>query len=350
MNSHVAIVIANWNGKKMLEQTLRALSAQTVPADRVIVVDNGSTDGSLELLTTDFSWVQVIPLPENTGYAYANNKGISEALRDPAIQFIITLNNDTTVDARYIEEMLACAERHPEAGAIQAKIVNFYTPERIDCVGIEVHWDMSAMNKGQAEADHGQYETEQEVFGASASAALYTREALEKIRFSTEEYFDNSYFAYYEDVDLAWRLRLAGYSSWYTPRALVRHIHSATGKSHSPFKAFHIHRNHYYNIIKNAPLLFLIRALAFMPLRYVLLVTSLLRKKGPSAELSKQSHGRGSMASLVVRSWGDIIRMLPALLRKRGSIQKKRSVSLVTISSWFNRFHASLYKSIYGNR
>lgn len=344
----IAVVIANWNGKEMLEQTLHALERQTVQPDRVIVVDNGSTDGSVEMIKKKFEFVQVIALDNNTGYAYPNNLGIQEALADASIQYIITLNNDTVADAHYIEEMRTCAQRHPEAASIQPKVINFYDPKRIDAVGILVYPDMSAMNKGQGQEDHGQYDTEQEIFAPSASAALYTRTGLERVVLPGNNYFDSDYFAYYEDVDLAWRLRLAGFSSWYTPNAVVRHMHSATGKSHSPFKAFHIHRNHYYNMIKNFPILFLVPALLFMPIRYVLLLSSVLRKKGPSAKLAEKSGNKYNMVTLVFKSWRDIIVHLPSLLQKRRFIRSTRVVKNAEIHRWLKDYRANLRFIIFG--
>lgn len=347
--SHTAIIIVNWNGLALLKACLAALSRQTFMPDRIIVIDNGSTDGSVAWMNEQ-QRLELITLPSNTGFAHPNNLGIARALTDVNIQYVVTLNNDTEPDPHYLEELIACTKRHPDAGSIQPKVINANDTTLIDTVGILIHQDMSAMNKGQREKDTGQYEAEEEVFAASASAALYTRRSLEAVALPKHNYFDAAYFAYYEDVDLAWRLRLAGYTSYYAPAAIVKHQHSATGVSHSPFKAFHIHRNHYYNIIKDLPFPFAIRAFALLPMRYLLLITSILRKKGPSAELAKRTKKSYGIVQIVLASWRDILVNMPSLLRKRRFIQQRRTVSLRTIHRWFRQYHASLEKIIFGAR
>lgn len=339
----LAVIIVNWNGREYLSACLSSLQEQTFQDFRTICVDNGSTDGSRELLAT-FPDVECVELPANKGFAEPNNIGIARAFADPHISSIVTLNNDTKTDPRYLEELVACAERHPDAGSIQPKVLRMPDREILDSTGVLIYKDMSAISRGQGERDSGRYETEEEVFGASASAALYRRGALESVALGPNEFFDRDYFAYYEDVDLAWRLRLQGFRSYYAPRARVYHVHSATGKRHSPFKSFHIHRNQYYNMIKNLPAGALVRAFAFMPVRYVLLASSVVRKKGPSAKLSESG---GNMVSIVLRSWRDIFRMLPRMLAKRKIIQSRRGASSRDVRRWFSLYKANLFKMIY---
>jgi GT2 family glycosyltransferase len=346
--TNVVVIIINWNGKKYLDECLSSLREQTFKKFRIILVDNGSDDGSADYISKIFPEVKLIKLDNNTGFAYANNIGIKEAFKDQSVEYIITLNNDTCCDREYLEKMVNCVVAHSDAGSIQAKVVNYFENEIIDSVGILIYPEMSAINRGQKEKDQGQYENEEEIFGASASAALYTHEALEKTMMPSGDYFDSDYFAYYEDVDLAWRLRLAGFKSYYAPKAKVYHVHSATGKNFSPFKAFHIHRNQYYNIIKNLPASFLLKALALMPIRYFLLVSSVIRKKGPSAKLS-QNEQKQSMAGIVFRSWKDVIKNLPRLLKKRNYIQKKRTAKKEEIKEWFQKYRADWRKMIYGD-
>lgn len=341
-----AIVIANWNGKKYLERCLAALRNQTYQNFKTIVVDNGSADDSVFFVEKNYPEVELIKLEKNTGFASANNLGIQKALADKNIKYLITLNNDTQVNKDYLENMIACVRRHPEAGSIQPKVLNFFNKNIIDSTGILVYFDASAINRGQKEKDVGQYEKEEEIFGASASAALYAREALEKVRLPNGDYFDRDYFAYYEDVDLVWRLRLAGFSSFYCPKAIVYHVHSATGKDYSPFKSFHIHRNQYYNILKDLPFCFMLKSLAFMPVRYCMLLASVLWKKGPAANLAKNAQEKG-IARIVLRSWWQIIKNFPALMRKRRFIQKNKTVKNSEIKKWLKLYSADLKKMIF---
>ena len=352
-NNAVAVVIVTWNGLEHLRVCLPALYQQSYLDFKIILVDNGSEDGTPDYVRAEYPEVELIALPVNQGFAGPNNLGFNKALADPETRYIVALNNDTKPEPTYLEELVACAERHPDAGSVQAKVINFFDPDRLDSTGILIAREMSAINRAQKEPDDGRYDLEEEIFGPSASASLYTREALGRVMlpFGSErqEYFDSSYFAYYEDVDLAWRLRLAGFSSYYTPLARVYHVHSATGKNYSPFKAFHIHRNHFYNIIKNLPLPFLLSMIALVPVRYVLLLCSVFKKQGASAELSSNvKKGESGLVKIVIRSWLEVLRNLPHLLRKRKYIQGKRRVSLQEINRWFVEYRADYKKIIFG--
>lgn len=340
------VVIANWNGKEFLKECLNSLKLQTYHNFKTIIIDNGSTDGSFSFLKENYYEAEIIKLEKNTGFAHANNLAIRKAFEDKETKYIITLNNDTKTDPGYLKNLISCAKRHPEAGSFQPKVINFYDKNIIDSVGVLIYLDASAINRGQKEIDNGQYDDEEEIFGASASAALYTREALERIKLPGGDYFDSDYFAYYEDVDLAWRLRLDGFSSYYCPDAKVYHVHSATGKNYSPFKSFHIHRNQYYNIIKNLPFCFMLRALAFMPVRYSFQVYSILRKKGPAAKLSENA-GKGGFIKLMSKSWWQVLQNLPILLKKRRFIQQNKKIKNSEAKVWLKKYKADFNKMIF---
>lgn len=341
------VIIVNWNGERFLKDCLESLRGQTYKNFKIILVDNGSGDDSVRFVKENFPEIEIIQLEKNTGFAYPNNLGIQKAFVDENIKYIITLNNDTKVDPKYIEEMVSCANSQLAVGSVQPKVINFFEPDIIDSTGILIYFDASAIDRGRKEKDEGQYEKVEEIFGASASAALYVREALEKVKILEDNYFDADYFAYYEDVDLAWRLRLAGYKSFYAPRAMVHHIHSATGKNYSPFKAFHVHRNHYFNILKNLPLKFMPKALLYQPVRYLLLISSLLRKKGPSAKLVENEE-KVSVVKIVWRSWKAVIINMPKTIQKRRLIQKNKTVRNGEVASWLKKYQADWRKIIYG--
>lgn len=345
------VVIVSFNGKDLLQVCLNSLLEQSYKTFEVVVVDNGSSDGTVKFLAEHFPRVEVIELQANHGFAYPNNLGISKALENPETSFIVTLNNDTLPDPDYLKNLVSCASRNPRAGSVQPKIVNYYDQSLIDSTGILVSRNMSAINRGLRTQDIGQFQQEEEVFGAAASAALYTRDALEgtvlKGKGGAKEFFDSDYFAYYEDVDLAWRLRLAGYCSMYTPEAKVLHMHSATGKNFSPFKAFHIHRNQYFNIIKNLPGLYMWGALARMPLLYWGALCSMTRKKGPAAHLAES--GSTNPLLLVLKGWGQLLLHLPTLLSKRRQIQRMRRVPNSEIDSWFQKYKADFDKVVFGD-
>jgi GT2 family glycosyltransferase len=236
----VSVIIVNWNGRNWLEQCLPALAEQTFTDFEVIVVDNGSEDDSVKYLGESWPDIRVLARSENTGFAAPNNWGIEEARGE----WIATLNNDTLVHRSWLKNLLA-ETGDPQVGMVASLVVFWDEPDRVDAAGILVDAAGIAWNRG-----HGQLVDDVsvpcEVFGPNGSAALYRREMLDNIGL-----FDEDYFAYYEDVDLAWRARRAGWRCRYTPAAIVRHRHSATGGQFPWLKTFLISRNKLWTIVKN---------------------------------------------------------------------------------------------------
>lgn len=239
----VRVVVLNWNGRAFLGPCLAALARQTYPAFRVTVVDNGSTDGSVELIRTQFPDADVIVNPRNLGFATANN----QAIRASSEPFVATLNNDTEVEPDWLQELVRSAQSDPSVGAVASKMVFHADPEIINSCGIAldragIAWDAWG-GRPAALVDHSH-----EVFGACAGAALYRRTMLDQIG-----PFDEDFFAYLEDVDLAWRARVAGWRAVLAPRAVVRHVHSGTLGDASPRKRFLLGRNKLWMIAKGLP-------------------------------------------------------------------------------------------------
>ena len=239
MSVKVSIIILNWNGKVFLKPCLDALRAQTYRAFEVVLVDNGSRDGSAELVRQEYAdWLaegslKLVELTRNTGFSGGNLEGLKRA--NPSSRYIATLNNDTEVDPRWLETLVEGLERRePEWASACGPLLFASDTSRIASAGIEVRRNGLALDRRVGESWQPG-EAEEEIFGVCAGAALYRREALEQVGF-----FDEAFFAYLEDADLAWRLRLAGYRALYLPGANVRHRHSGTGKQGSPFKSFQL--------------------------------------------------------------------------------------------------------------
>lgn len=239
----VSVVIVNWNGRRWLEQCLPTVAAQTYPRLEIIVVDNGSTDGSVAWLAQSWPDVRVLPLAANVGFAPANNRGIAAARG----ALILTLNNDTLLEADCMAQLVA-AMADAGIGMAAPQILLWRDPARLDSAGIEVDWAGFAWQRGHGQAAKTA-DAPQDVFGPSAAAALYRRDLLCALGG-----FDDAFFAYYEDVDLAWRLQRAGWRCRYAPAARVRHWHSATGGQNEPFKQFLLGRNRWWALLKNYPL------------------------------------------------------------------------------------------------
>lgn len=342
-----AVVIASWNGKKFLKDCLDSLAVQSYQNFKTFFVDNGSEDGSVDFIKENyknhqfFDRLEFIRFEKNTGFARAYNAGLEKALEDDSIKFVLILNNDTQLDPGCLRELLTCAQRHPDAASVQPKVLNFFEQGKIDCTGILLSPDGVATNRGYGEKDQGQFDQESEIFGANGTASLFLRQALEKTQIRKGEFFDNDYFAYYEDVDLAWRMRLAGYKSFFCPKAKLLHIHSATAKKIAGLKAYYLNRNRYFTLIKNYPaarLWFILLVLS--PARYIFLLYSAIMKKGRKGqEISGQK--KTMVGKEIMRAWVGVIQALPKLLKKRKAIRHKTTVNPGESRKWLADYHIS---------
>ncbi len=239
----VSIVIPNWNGLRFLERCLRAVTHQTYSSIEVIFVDNGSEDGSVAFTRESFPRMRLVEIPRNLGFAPAVNIGIGEATGD----YILTLNNDTEIAPACVAEMVKALETAPEAGACAPKIISFESPPTIVNVGIEAP-NFNPADRGFGETDAGQYDNPGEIFGVNAGAGMYRRAMLEDVGL-----FDADFESYYEDVDLAWRSRLAGWTSIYQPTAICKHEFGGTSKAMPFYTEYHIFKNIVWVHIKNLP-------------------------------------------------------------------------------------------------
>jgi GT2 family glycosyltransferase len=208
------VVIPNWNGRQFLGPCLEALRAQTLDGFEIVLVDNASTDDSVDFVKEHFPEVRVVEAEENVGFAAGMNLGI----RAVDTELIAFLNNDTAPAPSWLEELVACLERHPRAAAATSKMLLHDRPETIDSAGDGITTLFLPYARGHGARDNAQYEREEQVFSASGGASLWRGAVLDRIGL-----FDEAFFAYYEDVDLGFRARLAGYECWYAPRAVVRH-------------------------------------------------------------------------------------------------------------------------------
>ena len=242
MSPHVSVIILNWNGLKYLEDCLTALEAQTYSDFEVILVDNGSTDGSAEWVAERFPDVQLIRNATNVGFAAGNN----QAIRASRAELVATLNNDTRVEPNWLAALVSAIEGNPTVGLCASKMLFADRPGVINSAGINLDPVGIAWDRRGGDPDDRQETEPIEVFGPCAGAALYRRTMLDQIGL-----FDQRFFAYLEDVDIAWRARLAGWRCLYVPQARVCHVHSATGGEGSPFKNRLLGRNKVWTIAKN---------------------------------------------------------------------------------------------------
>jgi GT2 family glycosyltransferase len=307
----VSVIVLNWNGRKYLPECLDSLATQTFRDFETILVDNGSTDGSAEYVRDNYSWVRLVSLPENTGFAEGNNRGLAACEGE----YIVTLNNDTKVAPDFLAELVRSIEGDARIGMSAARMRNYCQPERIDAAGLKIGINGLGYNIGIGEPDAGQYDGST-VFGPCGGAALYRRAMLDEVGF-----LDPDFFAYYEDFDLAWRGRLAGWRCAAAPGAVVYHVHSATSGEWSRFKVYQTHRNKWYVIIKNWPLGLLLKQLpGLLALDAAALLLAVLKGRGGSA----------------MRARFNVAKNLGRLLTKRREVQARNKLTPAEVEGLFS--------------
>lgn len=253
-----------------MKPCLESLKNQTSKDFQILVVDNHSTDGTIEYMKEAYPEIELIALEKNYGFSAAVNVGIRRA-KTP---YIILLNNDTTVDEHYVEEMVRAIEASPRIFSVSSKMIQMYKPALIDSAGdiyTILGWGVRRGNNVSVR----RYTRSDSVFSACAGAAIYKRSVFEKIG-----YFDELHFAYLEDIDICFRARIHGYKNRYCPTAHVWHVGSGTsGSAHNPFKVKLSARNNIWLLYKNMPLLLLMLN-AFPLLLGFLIKTIFFCKKG----------------------------------------------------------------------
>ncbi len=247
MTEKVTIIIPNYNGLKFMEPCFKALRAQSDQNFELLVVDNGSTDGSVSWLKDHK--IPSIFLEENTGFSGAVNIGIQESVTP----YVILLNNDTEPEPDYVREMVKAIERSPKIFSVSSKMIQLYHKDLMDDAGDMYSVLGWAYQRGVGQKSSG-YKKACRIFSACAGAAIYRREVFGKIGG-----FDEMHFAYLEDMDVGYRARIWGYENWYCPKAVVYHVGSGTsGSKYNSFKVKLAARNNLYLNYKNMPLLQLI--------------------------------------------------------------------------------------------
>jgi len=311
----VSVIIPHWNGRHHLHDCLTSLRRQTFADHEVILVDNGSTDGSQEYVREEFPEVILIELGENRGFTGACNAGYAASQGE----FVCLLNNDTETDPRWIEVLVDTFKRHPQVGIVAAKMLLFDQRDHFHTAGDYYRVNGLPGNRGVWQADRGQYDREEPVFSACGGAAAYRRVMVEQIGF-----LDDAFFFSCEDIDLAWRAHLAGWEVIYAPGAIVYHKLKASGGS-GVTGSYHDGRNFLYVIWKNYPGSLLRRhATDILRAQWHISAAALRAWRGPAA----RARLRGQLAGLL-----GFFRMWPA----RRKIQATRVIDDQTLESRLSR-------------
>lgn len=298
----VKVIIVNWNGKKFLPRVLEALRHQTFKRFSTLIVDNGSTDGSLDLIYMQFPEVDVLSLGTNIGFSAANNL----AIKNVSEEYTALLNNDAVPHSGWLKSLVDSLQTHPQAGIAASKMLFFDFPGVIDRAGDGYTTSGTGRLRGRGDASEHFGSTEW-VFGACAGAALY-RTSL----FSDVGLFDENFFLIYEDVDLNFRAQLKGHKCLYVPEAVVYHKGGMTIGHNSSLSVYYGHRNLEWAYIQNMPSR-LIRRTLFKHLVYDAAAFFYFAAVGRHQEF--------------LRAKWDALKGLKRVLSKREKIQREKRVS-----------------------
>lgn len=315
----VSAAILNWNGGDMVVECLRSLLRQTHPIEDRIVVDNGSTDGSLERLKAEDPGLTVISNSRNRGFAAAANQAVAAAKGD----WFLLVNLDVEFEDDYVARLVAAGGRDPKIGSVGGKLLRPRAGGEaplVDSTGHTLYRNGWAGNRGEGLPDTGQWERAEEVFGITAAAPLYRMSMLREASDGPARPFDERFFAYIEDVDLDWRVRWLGWKAWYEP-AVAWHHRSATGARRSPFILRHILKNRLLLVANND-----------------LWPQGLLRLPSVAA-FTVMTGARFALESpAALLGITDFFRLLPDSLRRRRFLRAHRRVSPSEMSRWMQPF------------
>lgn len=313
MTSTVTVVVPNWNGLAHVRACFDGLRRQGYKNFVTVAVDNGSTDGSAELIAKEYPEVRLVRLPRNTGFAAAMNRVLAEL----ATPYYAMLNNDTEAEPGWLGALVQALEDDPRYGAATSRMMQFVDREVIDNCGVAVTTIGTAFDIGRGEHAVDKYMTPREVFCACAGAALFRSELLRDVGL-----FDESFFAGYEDVDLGFRARRLGWRTLYVPNAVVYHKIHATLATIPQHTAYLAQRNVEWVWLKNMPGILMLR---YLPIR-------LLYEFGAIVYFARA----GKLRAFLRAKW-DVLSSLSETLRARRREQQRSRVSVRELGAMLDR-------------
>jgi GT2 family glycosyltransferase len=319
----VSAIVVNWNGGAMLQDALASLFSQTWAALEVILVDNGSTDGSVEESERRFGEkLRVIRNAKNEGFARGNNAGFGAARGE----WVFLLNSDAACNPDVIAELMRFVADKPEVGQLACRVVRADEPSFFDSTGLLLYPDGVCRSRGWQERNLGQYDRAEEVLAPHGCACALRKAMLDRIGG-----FDEDFFCYLEDLDLGVRGQLAGWKCWYVPSAEVRHKKSATAGNYSVFKAYHVERNRLYCLWKWMPRYLVFVSPLFTLNRYAMQAYAVHTHQGLSADFVKE-YSAARLVPLLIHARLAALYHLPRMLAKRRQIRNNRTI---TVREWY---------------
>ncbi len=330
----VSVVVINWNGRDYLRSCLEALAKQTFRDFEAIVVDNGSTDGSIEMMkTSDFGIpVKLVENGRNLGFCAANNRGFAASRS----RLVAMLNNDAEPDPRWIEALVACFVGRDDVGMAACKIVVWEDPRRIDKVGHLIYLDGQNRGRGSGQIDCGQFDRIEECAWPDGCAAMFRREVIDQTGG-----LDEDLFIFGDDSEFGLRARILGWKCLYTPEAVVRHHRGGAVAVASTRRLFLIERNRVLLAVKLFPWSLLWLNVPYYLLRLAAGALAAARNRG---EISKYRGMGGKIRAAYAMLKGDLaaLRMMPMTLRKRRTVRSAARLSHKEIKELILRYRISL--------
>ncbi|MBI5418625.1 MAG: glycosyltransferase family 2 protein [Deltaproteobacteria bacterium] len=336
----LSVVIVNWNGRHLLKECLDSILAQGDEDLEVIVVDNGSRDGSPDFLKSHYARkILLIELATNEGWSGGNNKGIESSHGE----YVLLLNNDVCLGSDFFRRLREGISMHPGAGMYATKILNYHDRSVIDNTGHVIFWDGTARGRGRRRKDGPEFGKEEEVLCPSGAAGVYKREIFENVG-----PIDDDYFTYGEDTELGLRARQAGYRCYYLPSAVLYHKYSASGGPFTPRKIYYVERNRVWTVIKLFPWYLVAVSPVMTMARYVFGLYGLVSGKGALGKLRESYSSREAIGSLV-RAYADALRKVRVMWRKRRSLRETSKLSDGDFVRMLYRFSAGIREVSYND-
>jgi len=308
-------IVLNYNGRGFVEESVQSLLDQDLPGLEVLVVDNGSTDGSAEGVERTFAGrVRLLRAERNLGFGAGNNLG----LRAARGRHLILLNNDAVAAPSFARELVAAAEADAEVGMVAARVLEYARRNVLDTVGHLLYPDGLNRGRGRLEEDRGQYDQCRTTLFPSGAAALYTRRMLDDIGL-----FDETFFLYGDDAELGLRGRVARWGCALAPRAIAYHHYSRSAGAYSRLKAFYVERNRVLVLVRLFPISLILVSPAYTAVRLALQAWGAWTGRGAAGRLAA-STPMVQLVGITLRAYASAARALPRLVRERWRQRSRR--------------------------
>jgi GT2 family glycosyltransferase len=299
----VSFVIPNYNGRNFIKVCLDSIAQQTYKSFEAIVVDDASTDNSINYIKSEYKWIKMVGLSKNAGFCYAVNTGIQASNGD----YIALVNNDVELDRDWLAYMVRAIQTSTDVFGISSKIINYYDRKIIDDAGDIYTREGLAFKRWHGLPDNKLNIENKEIFSPSGAASFFSKSALSKIGL-----WDEKFIAYLDDVDIGFRARLLGYKNYYEPNAVAYHMVSRSYGKNTVFMGSLVLRNNIAVIIKNMPSILILNFLPWLVVGHL--------------KTAKYIFSIGGFKA-IIQGYVMFIKMVPHLMRTRSYIKRKTIIT-----------------------